>query len=138
MSYVPESLAQQLAYEFVAKIKNAPISSQCEAFANVMRVIMTLNIQIVNVPDQIVPVNVNVPDQTDEEMLTAFCAEYIVKESGAELRLIDLMIAYKDWATLRGRKYLTKSRLTKFMATTFGKPISKGKVYNGIRLKEDE
>ena len=116
---LPESLAQQLAKEFVIKATDAPVSAQCDAFSKIMKAILELNMF----------------EPTIEGVLAAFCGDCIVKEMDAEVWVNDLLCAYKEWAKPRGHTIFSKHYTLKFLTANFGEPISGGRVYSGIRLK---
>jgi P4 family phage/plasmid primase-like protien len=71
------------------------------------------------------------------DSFSAFCSESLVKEIGTELRIGDLMIAYKEWCKYNpAKKVMQKNELMERMKAIYGAPID-GKAYGGVRLAEE-
>jgi P4 family phage/plasmid primase-like protien len=71
------------------------------------------------------------------DSFSAFCSESLIKEVGSELRVGDLMGAYKDWCRYNpAKKVMQKKDLMERMKAIYGVPID-GKAYGGVRLAEE-
>lgn len=71
------------------------------------------------------------------DSFTAFCTDSLVKEVGAELRLAELMGAYKAWCKFNPtKKVMNKKDIMERMNTVYGAPVD-GKMYAGVRLAEE-
>ena len=75
----------------------------------------------------------------ENDAFAAFCQECIVREDGAELRVHDLLTAYKVWQRSSPKmKELNKKDLVLRMNDVYGKPVdAAGRVYAGVRLAEE-
>jgi len=85
-------------------------------------------------------INNNDPEQKKEE-LTEFSKECLVREVGAEVKVRDVIVMYKQWVKQNpGHKILQKSVIIQNMAKIYGALIdAAGKVFKGVRLIiEDE
>jgi putative DNA primase/helicase len=77
----------------------------------------------------------------ENDAFASFAQECLVREIGAEIKLRDVILRYKDWAKHNiGRKTLQPTAVIQKMTELYGQPIdSAGKVYGGVREKmEDE
>lgn len=71
------------------------------------------------------------------DSFSAFCSDSLVKEMGAELRVGDMMIYYKQWTKMNaGKKVMQKKEIMERMTKVYGAPVE-GKVFVGVRLAED-
>lgn len=129
-------VAAILAKEFEAKVKNASVNAQCDALSMMLKAVTALD--VVEPPPTLLPTMIPSPSQ--EITMSAFCAECIVKELGAEIKLYDLLTVYKKWFKFnRDRKTLTRSQLIHKMTDIYGKPVdTEGRVWGGVRFREDD
>ena len=137
------TLAQQLA-ELVAKVSAPLLIKEFETkFAdanailqlNALRVLMSAIATLDATPSQPKPLT-----PSREKAMSAFCAECLVRELSAEVKLHDLLTRHKDWAkSNRDKMTLTKSMIIQKMTEIYGKPVdTAGKVWGGVRLKEED
>jgi P4 family phage/plasmid primase-like protien len=72
----------------------------------------------------------------ENDAFAAFCQECLVKEVGAEVRVNDILIRYKEWMRFNpGKKVMQKPAVIQKMAEIYGQPIDVGgKVFAGVRL----
>jgi phage/plasmid-associated DNA primase len=71
------------------------------------------------------------------DSFSAFCSDTLIKEMGAELRVGDLMIAYKNWCKFNPtKKAMQRKEIMERMKAVYGSPVD-GKVYAGVRIAEE-
>ena len=72
-------------------------------------------------------------------MFAAFCNECLVREVGAEVQAVDIMVRYKDWMRYNpGKKVMTKAIVLTKMGEMYGSPIDTGgKVFVGVRIADE-
>jgi P4 family phage/plasmid primase-like protien len=75
----------------------------------------------------------------ENDLFAAFAQDCMVREVGAEARLMDVMGRYKIWTTYNpGKKTLQKKDIIQRMTALYGNPIDgQGKVYGGVRILEE-
>jgi len=122
MDIAIKELVPVVIKEFQLKFARADTRSQC----NALIMLMEANTSLGTTP-------------AHKSAMSAFCAECIVKELGAELKLHDLLTAHKDWSKFNsGKKVVTKSQIIQYMTDTYGKPVdTAGKVWGGVRLNDE-
>ena len=79
----------------------------------------------------------------ENDAFAEFNQARLVREVGAEVKLIEVMASYKDWNTHNNtdkkKKILTKSAITQKMTELYGKPTENpGIVFTGVRIADDE
>ena len=134
-----QRLAEHLAKDFEAKVTGASVDAQCDAFATVLKTILTLRIPMLL--STLLPTSLQKPISTSpRDTMNAFCEECLVPESGAELKLHDLLTAHKEWFKSNSNmRIVTKSMIIQMMTDIYGMPVDTvGKVWGGVRLKEEE
>lgn len=71
------------------------------------------------------------------DSFNSFVSERLVREMGAELRIADLMVIYKDWCKYNpGKKVLQKKEIIERMKSLYGAPID-NKLFVGVRPAEE-
>lgn len=77
----------------------------------------------------------------ENDSFAAFAQECLVREAGAEIKLIEVTTRYKEWQrTAPGKKLLQRAAIIQKMTELYGKPIDAiGRIFAGVRLAmEDE
>ena len=90
-------------------------------------------------PPQVTAASTKYKEENDA--FASFAQECLMREIGAEVKLRDVLLRYKDWTKHNiGRKTLQTAAIIQKMTELYGQPIdSAGKVYGGVREKmEDE
>ena len=89
-------------------------------------------------PPQVTAASMQYKEENDS--FAAFCQDCIVRETGTETKVRDIMSRYKEWTKFNvGKKVMqTKDILTR-LTEVYGKPVdAAGKVYAGFRLSYDD
>ena len=88
-------------------------------------------------PEQVTAASNKYKEENDA--FASFCQECLVREVGGEVRAMEVLTRYKDWAKYStGKKLLQKKDLLQRMSDTYGVPVdSAGKVYSGVRIAEE-
>jgi putative DNA primase/helicase len=89
-------------------------------------------------PPQVTAASMQYKEENDS--FAAFCQDCIVRETGTETKVRDIMGRYKEWTKFNvGKKVMqTKDILTR-LTEVYGKPVdAAGKVYAGFRLSYDD
>jgi P4 family phage/plasmid primase-like protien len=75
----------------------------------------------------------------ENDAFVAFCQECLIREAGAEVRVNDVLIRYKEWTKFNpGKKVLQRKDIIQKLTEAYGAPIdAAGKVYAGIRITEE-
>lgn len=122
LPFMLKQMVPVLIKEFELTIARADIHAQCTALTMLMDVTTALG-----------------TTPAHKSAMSAFCAECIVKELGAELKIHDLFTAHKNWSKFNtGKKVVTKSQIIQYMTDTYGKPVdTAGKVWGGVRLNDE-
>jgi P4 family phage/plasmid primase-like protien len=76
----------------------------------------------------------------ENDAFASFNQDCLVREVGAEIKLLDILQRYKEWAKYNpGRKILQKSGFITKMNEHYGQPVdAAGKTYAGVRFVDDE
>lgn len=75
----------------------------------------------------------------DNDAFAAFAQERLIREVGAEVKAMEIMTAYTQWAKYNpAKKILKKSDLLQRMSDIYGKPVDQaGRMYAGVRIVEE-
>jgi P4 family phage/plasmid primase-like protien len=75
----------------------------------------------------------------ENDAFAAFAQECLIREVGAEARILDVLARYKDWCRFNpGKKVLQRKDVSGRMTVLYGNPVDPtGKVYSGVRLAEE-
>jgi P4 family phage/plasmid primase-like protien len=75
----------------------------------------------------------------ENDAFAAFAQECLLREVGAEARIMDVLTRYKDWCRFNpGKKVLQKKDVAMRMTALYGNPVDgTGKVYSGVRMAEE-
>ena len=77
----------------------------------------------------------------ENDAFAAFCQECIVKETGSEVKVKDILARHKEWSKFNpGKKVMRKEDILTRLTEIYGKPVdAAGKTYAGFRVAyEDE
>jgi P4 family phage/plasmid primase-like protien len=89
-------------------------------------------------PPQVTAASMQYKEENDS--FAAFCQDCIVRETGTETKVRDIMSRYKEWTKFNvGKKVMqTKDILTR-LTEVYGKPVdAAGKIYAGFRMSYDD
>ena len=88
-------------------------------------------------PEQVAAASTKYKEENDA--FAAFCQECLVREVGAEVSGVDVMVRYKDWLRYNpGKKVMTKGAVLAKMAEVYGAPIDgAGKMFAGVRVADE-
>ena len=75
----------------------------------------------------------------ENDAFAAFCQECLVREVGAELRVNDVLVRYKEWQRFNpGKKVLQKKEILQKMEDMYGRTVDNaGRVFSGVRIAEE-
>ena len=88
-------------------------------------------------PEQVAAASTKYKEENDA--FAAFCQECLVREVGAEVSGVDVMVRYKEWLRYNpGKKVMTKGAVLAKMAEVYGAPIDgAGKMFAGVRIADE-
>ena len=75
----------------------------------------------------------------ENDVFAAFSQECLVREVGAEMSGVDVMVRYKEWMRYNpGKKCMTKVAMLAKMSDVYGAPVDPaGKIYAGVRIADE-
>ena len=76
----------------------------------------------------------------ENDAFTSFSQDCLVREVGAEVKIADVLLRYKEWKKYSpGKKEMQKSAIIQKITELYGKPVdAAGKVFAGVRLIMDD
>ena len=89
-------------------------------------------------PPQVTAASMQYKEENDS--FAAFCQDCIVRETGTETKVRDIMSRYKEWTKFNvGKKVMQTKDILIRLTEVYGKPVdAAGKIYAGFRMSYDD